>query len=164
MLKKPDYFPLDPSLKLVYDMRDEGGQGTLTFEVLCASKKGRVTTAKCRQTVSGVSKPTEYEVIRKPRGIYSPWGKEFPLPLAPDLAWLRNEHQQCWVDALDATVTVSLCEFKDCLRIWWTIDEGEGGSGERCYAPGVGLIYANSSEDGDEFEMSLSEVYPAPKG
>ena len=164
MLKKPDYFPLTPGLKLVYDTRDDGGQRTLTFEVLSASKKGRVTTAKCRQAVSGVSKPTEYEVIRKPRGIYSPWGKEFPLPLAPDLAWLRNEHQQCWVDALDATVTVSLCEFKDCLRIWWTIDEGEGGSGERCYAPGVGLVYANSSEDGDEFEMSLSEVYPAPKG
>ena len=42
--------------------------------------------------------------------------------------------------------------------------EGEGGSGERCYAPGVGLVYANSSEDGDEFEMSLSEFHPAPKG
>jgi hypothetical protein len=158
-MTEPDYFPLTPGLALVYDIRDKDGEGTLRIKVLSASDKAGVTKAKCLQThtVNGADKTTTYTITRKSDGLYGPWGKEFPLPPAPGLTWVRNYNQQCAIDTLDAVVTVPAGTFKGCLRLQWDIDEGEGGNGERCYAPGIGLVYANSSESGDEHEISLRQ-------
>lgn len=159
-MTEPDLLPLTPGLVLVYNIKDEDGIGTLTIKVLSASEKAGGTKVQCLRThtVNGADNTTTYTITRKHDGVYGPWGKEFPLPPAPGLTWVRNHNQQCAIDTLDAVVTVPAGTFQGCLRLQWDIDGGEGGKGERCYAPGIGLVYANSSESGDEREISLRQL------
>jgi hypothetical protein len=158
-MTEPDYFPLAPGRALVYDIRNDEGEGTLEIKVLSVSDKAGVTKAKCLRThtVNEADKTTTYTITRKPDGFYNQGGKEFPLPPAPGLTWIRNDNEHCVINTLDAVVTVPAGTFEGCLRLQWDIDESEVGNGEQCYAPGIGLVYAISSEFEYEEEISLRQ-------
>jgi len=46
-------------------------------------------------------------------------------------------------------------KFTGCLRVAYLIAEGDGGSGERFYAPGVGLVKAVDNDEGEPLSLQL---------
>ena len=46
-------------------------------------------------------------------------------------------------------------KFTGCLRVAYLIAEGDGGSGERHYAPGVGLVKVVENDEAEPFTHEL---------
>ena len=63
-----------------------------------------------------------------------------------------NEYR---ISAFDAVTTVPAGTFKKCMKVSYLIAGGDGGVGERYYAPGVGLVRENCMDEGDPFEIEL---------
>jgi len=153
----PDYFPLVKGAVREYALTDSRGTARHKIEVLEVAKQGAATTAKCRRTVSIPGKPTaasEFTVFQDPEGVREGDFFEFKRPLRTGTEWIRPPRRY-WIEALDAAVETPAGKFKDCLRVAYLIAEGDGGSGERLYAPGVGLVKAM---DNDEAEPSAYEL------
>jgi len=152
-----DYFPLMKGSVREYATENAQGSGTLKIEVLSVSTSAGRTTAKCRRTIRWNDKPPEigeFEAVNDGQEIRTDAGTEFKLPVKVGTEWVRSPRRY-WIEALDATVETPAGKFKDCLRVAYLIAEGDGGSGERHYAPGVGLVKIVENDEADPFTHQL---------
>lgn len=157
MTADPDFFPLLPGLTREYRTRSAAGIGVLRFEVLSVSWKEGKTLARCRRTNirGGRLETKEFTARRDTSGVYSSGLKEFPLPLWKGRRWSAYP-VEFEVSGLDAAVAVPAGKFGGCLKIFYRIGGGDGGSGERFYASGVGLVREECSDEADPFELELT--------
>lgn len=152
-----DYFPLKKGAVREYASENAEGKGTFKIEVLSVSSSNGTTTAKCRRTVSWNGQPpkvSEFEIVNDGKEVRGDTGTEFRFPVKKGTEWIRNPRRY-WIEALDAQVQTRAGSFKDCLRVAYLIAEGDGGSGERHYAPGVGLVKVVENDEGDPFTHEL---------
>lgn len=152
-----DYFPLVKGAVREYSYENSAGTGGFTVEILEVSSQGPATTAKCRRTLTLPGEPariTEFTVTKDASGVHQGDAFEFKNPLAAGTEWI-SPPRRYFIEALDAAVETPAGKFQDCLRVAYLIAEGDGGSGERYYAPGVGLVKA---VDNDEAEPSRFEL------
>lgn len=154
--KGADYFPLRRGLVWEYRRSGADPAGHETFRVLSVTEEGGRRTARCRRTVveNGRSRDFEVLVTADPGGVYSDGVKEFPLPPEVGARW-RAEDVEFEIETLEASVEVPLGRFQDCLKVVYRIAGGDGGSGWRLFAPGVGLVREERSSETDPVELSL---------
>lgn len=153
----PDYFPLNKGSLRVFAVSDASRSGTMRVDVLSVARKGGVVTAKCRRTVSwrgGETKKSLFMVTRDAKGVRSGREVEFASPVKVGTRWASAQYEY-WIESLDAAVRTPAGSFKDCLRVAYLIAGGDSGSGERFYAPGVGLVKVVESDESDPFEHEL---------
>lgn len=155
-----DYFPVVVGLKLTYRY-EYGGQRArkMSFEVLSVDEESDgVVTATCLRTVAGRELP-EY-VVTKDLGkgwvSSSLWGNEFPLPPSTGKKWERPPDSYV-VETTAEEIEVPAGRFTECLRVVRQIAGGDGGTEERWYAPGVGLIFVDCRDEAEPYKMRLSE-------
>lgn len=156
-----DYFPLEPGLTLEYSYRDpETTDGRRRFEVLLVERLPGATVASCRRTTYKSGKTPAQVRLQMTQDLKRGWlidslgGKEFPLPPAAGQVW-SEPPERCEVASLSAVKRVPAGEFASCLKIVRLAAGGDAGYEERIYAPGIGLIYAGSRVEGDEYELEL---------
>lgn len=157
MTTPTDYFPLVEGAVREYATENASGKGRLKIEVLFVRREGGVTTAKCRRTIAWKDEPpkvSDFEVVNDGKEIRADTGTEFRFPLKKGTEWTQSPRRY-WIEALDAQVQTKAGTFKDCLRVAYLIAEGDGGSGERHYAPGVGLVKVVENDEADPFSHEL---------
>lgn len=152
-----DYFPLVKGAERQYAISKAQGQGILSIEVLSVEIAGGKTVAKCSRTLlwnQDLPEVTEFEVVVDASGVTSGGVPEFKLPAQKGAEWILSPRRY-WIESLDAEVATTAGVFKHCLRVAYLIAEGDGGSGERYYAPGVGLVKIVENDEGDPFTHEL---------
>lgn len=152
-----EFFPLKRGALRKYATENAQGKGTLKIEVLSVVTNGGTTVAKCRKTINWKDEPpkiSEFEVVNDGKEVRDDTGTEFKFPIKKGTEWIRSPRRY-WIEALDATVETPAGKFKDCMRVAYLIAEGDGGSGERHYAPGVGLVKVVENDEADPFTHEL---------
>jgi hypothetical protein len=152
----PDYFPLVKGAVRGYVI-DGARPGSFTIEIIDVVLAGEVMTAKCRRTLKRPGEPSridEFIVTKNAEGVRSGPDVEFNFPAAVGTEWI-SPPRRFWIEALDAAVETPAGRFTGCLRVAYLIAEGDGGSGERCYAPGVGLVKVVENDEAEPFTWSL---------
>lgn len=152
-----DYFPLRAGAVWEYATEDANGRGSLTIEVLTVEASAGRVAARCRRTVAVSGRPpstTEFDAVVDRDGARGERGVEFPLPAAVGAEWSAGS-KRFRVEALDASVETKAGRFDGCLLVSWLIAEGDGGSGERHYAPGVGLVREVEHDEADPWSREL---------
>ncbi|MDD5301690.1 MAG: hypothetical protein PHS14_01165 [Elusimicrobia bacterium] len=153
----PDYFPLVKGAVREYATENSRGAGTYKVEVLEVSAKDAATTAKCRRTINLPGEPervAEFTVTKDASGVHEGDDVEFKTPLEAGTEWV-SPPRRTWIEALDAEVETPAGKFTDCLKVAYLIAEGDGGSGERHYAPGVGLVKVADNDEGEPLTYQL---------
>lgn len=152
-----DYFPLVEGLALDYRSRSAEGDGGYRFEVVSAAQEGGAIRAHCRRTPLGGGAPADFTLVKDGRGVFL--GRELllPLPLEPGRGWERPP-ESFRVESLDAVKTVPAGTFRGCLRLVYLIAGGDGGGGEKVYAPGVGLISELRTAEDETGETVLTRA------
>ena len=156
-MSTPDFFPLAKDSVRQYATSSARGKGLLSIEVLSLETAGGETVAQCQKTVLlGNESPTvaEFEVVKNAAEVRSDGSIEFKFPLKRGTEWIVSPRRY-WIEALDAVVVTPAGSFSNCLRVAYLIAEGDGGSGERWYAPGVGLVKIVENDEGDPFTHEL---------
>lgn len=156
----PDYFPLVKGAVREYSTENSRGAGGYKVEVLEVSTKGGATTAKCRRTTSLPGEPetvAEFTVTKDASGVHEGEGVEFKTPLKVGTQWV-SPPRRSWIEALDAAVETPAGKFSGCLKVAYLIAEGDGGSGERLYAPGVGLVKVVDNDEGEPLSCQLVKM------
>lgn len=154
-----DYFPLKKGQVRIYAAESASGIGTLRIEVLSVAKKGGKTTAKCRRSIRWNDEPpkiSEFEAVNDGKEVHADTGTEFRFPVKVGTKWSKSPRRY-WIEALDAEVETKAGRFKGCMRVAYLIAEGDSGSGERYYAPGVGLVKVVENDEADPFTHDLTE-------
>lgn len=152
-----DFFPLAKGAMREYSMETAEGTGSYKIEVLEVSTQNGTTTAKCRRTIVWQDKPPqadEFLVVKDAHGVRTGETPEFKNPVKVGTEWILPPRRY-WIEALDAAVETRAGKFKDCMRVAYLIAEGDGGSGERHYAPGIGLVKIVESDEADPFTHEL---------
>lgn len=152
-----DFFPLVAGALREYATEKASGTGSYKIEVLSVATKGRTTTAKCRRTVKWMHGPvnvSEFMITKDVHGVRAGRDIEFKRPVKVGTKWIRAP-RRFWIEALDAKVQTPAGKFKNCLRVAYLIAEGDGGSGERLYAPGVGLVKIVENDEAEPFTHQL---------
>lgn len=153
----PDFFPLAKSAMREYSSENAQGKGTFKIEVLSVTTAGAVTTAKCRRTIYWNGEPpkvVEFTAVKDGKEVRSGAGTEFKLPVKAGTEWIVSPRRY-WTPALDAEISTRAGTFKNCMRVAYLIAEGDGGSGERYYAPGVGLVKVVENDEAEPFTHEL---------
>ena len=153
-----DYFPLIKGAVREYSYENSAGTGGFSVEILEVSAQDASTTAKCRRTLNlpgEHGRIVEFTVTKDASGVHEGDAFEFKNPLAAGTEWI-SPPRRYWIEAIDAAVETPAGTFKDCLRVAYLIAEGDGGSGERFYAPGVGLVKVVDNDEGDPFSFWLT--------
>lgn len=156
---KPEYFPLIPGTSLLYSLRRTGASGSLRLEVLSARRQGRSTVARGRRvTLWEGSAPLidTVDLISGPGGARAGGSVEFKGPVAVGTRWFDGA-DECWIDGFDGTARTPAGLFTGCLRVAYLIAGGDGGSGERLYAPGIGLVRVEHRDESDPYVWELTE-------
>ncbi len=152
-----DFFPLVAGAVREYATETSRGKGTLKVEVLSVKNEGGKTLAQCRRTVKEAGTPPAvalFEAVIDAGEVRSGEYTEFPLPAKKGAEWIRSPRRY-WIEALDGEVETPAGKFTGCLRVAYLIAEGDGGSGERHYAPGVGLVKVVEHDEGEPFTHEL---------
>ena len=152
-----DYFPLVEGIVLEYRTKSASGAGGYRFEVVSAASEGGATRAHCRRTPLAGGEPADLTALRNERGVYLGQALELPLPLEAGREWSRGA-QAYRVASLDAVKTVPAGTFRGCLRVAYLIAGGDGGSGEKFYAPGVGLVSDLCAAEDETSETVLARA------
>lgn len=155
-MKLPDYHPVEAGLRLEYELRRAGGTWTLALDYLEARREGERVVARLRRVWRGPDgEQSSVETVeRKPDGVYHAGQLVLPMPPARGRSW-DYPPRQYRMEGLDGTAAVPAGEFKGCARVSYLIAGGDAGSGERLYAPGVGLVYEACREEADPYETRL---------
>lgn len=116
-----------------------------------------MTVAECRRTTHWNGEPAKvvsFTVVKDSAEVRSDAGTEFKLPPHKGTEWIVSPRRY-WTQARDAEVSTPAGKFTGCLRVAYLIAEGDGGSGERHYAPGVGLVKVVENDEGEPFTYEL---------
>jgi|CXWL01.1.fsa_nt_gi hypothetical protein len=153
----PDFFPLAKDSVRQYAVVKAQGKGLLSIEVSAVTTAGGETVAQCSRTTlwnEELPKVEEYEVVKNSVEVLCDGVTELKFPLQKGTEWIISPRRYT-IEALDAEVATVAGVFKNCLRVAYLIAEGDGGSGERWYAPGVGLVKIVENDEGDPFTHEL---------
>ena len=156
-MANPDFFPLVAGALREYASENAQGKGTFKIEVLSVATADGRTVAQCRRTtrLDGAPPETvEFEAVVDQTEVRSNAATEFKLPVKKGTEWIVSP-RRFWIEALDAEAITPAGKFTQCLRVAYLIAEGDGGSGERYYAPGVGLVKVVENDEGDPFTYVL---------
>lgn len=150
-----DYFPLAEGLRLEYETRASTTR-RFALEVLSVARRGGGEEARVRRTELAGAAPAaeEYAVRKGPDGVYRRDLLEFPLPASAGRRWTQAPRSY-EIAAVDARADVPAGRFEACLRVSYDIAQGDGGGGERLYAPGVGLVREDCRDEAEPFETVL---------
>jgi hypothetical protein len=152
-MSEPDFLPLSPGLRLEYEVRGGGETKRLVVEHAAAP-----TGVIVRRTWTAADGKVETETSRAERradGVYFDGELALPSPARPGASWSRAPRAYR-VDVLDAAAETPAGKFSGCLRVTYLIAAGDGGAGERLYAPGVGLVRELCGDEADPFEVRLT--------
>jgi hypothetical protein len=150
----PDYFPLVAGAVREYAAENSSGTGGFKVEVLDVETKGGVTTARCRRTLNLPGNPGESPLTRRRTpGVHE---GDPSNPVAP-AQWSPPRR---FGSRRSTRRSRPRPEVHRCLRVAYLIAEGDGGSGERLYAPGVGLVKAVDNDEGEPLSFSLVKKTP----
>lgn len=155
-----DFFPLVKGAVRDYKTESSEGEGSLTIEVLDVTGKGEVKTAKCRSTMRPPKNPpviAEYDVTSDASGVRSGDAVEFNAPVKVGTEWIIPPHKY-WIESLEAEVETPAGKFSGCMRVAYLIAGGDGGSGERFYAPGVGLVKVLDNDEAEPSGFALVKI------
>lgn len=150
-MSAPDYLPLTPGQRLEYDERRAEGVRRVIVEV---SADG-ATLHRRWVGEDGTPRSSGARIERRPDGVYIGGAMALPLPPRPGASWTVAPLSFRVEDAVSVALTPA-GRFADCLRVSYLIAAGDAGSGERFYAPGVGLVREDCSDEGDPFELALA--------
>lgn len=154
-----DYFPLKPGLVLHYRTQNASGSGLMTIEVLSVGQYKDIVKARVRRTTKwGEEKSQEeYDVLKDATGVYCADVPEFPLPARVGRKWdsYPNEYQ---IEDDQAVAKVPAGTFRNCLKVTYLIGGGDGGSGQRWYAPDVGFVREACTDESDPYEFELTRI------
>lgn len=156
-MNNSDFFPLKKGAMREYATARAAGSGRSKIEVLDVSIAGGTTTARCRRTVKQQNEPEkvdEFTVVKDAEGVRSDEAVEYKHPVEVGTEWISAPWRY-WIEALDAAIETPAGKFSGCLRVACLIAEGDGGSGERHYAPGVGLVKVVEHDEADPFTLEL---------
>jgi hypothetical protein len=158
-MAEKDYFPLVPGLVLEYRSETADSRHDLRFEVLSVSGQ----TAKCRKTIREPSgeKTVELEVRRTAQGVYNRDFLEFPLPARAGAKW-SEAPRSYEIETLSGEAVTPAGKFSGCLKVSYLIAGGDGGGGERFYAPGIGFVFESCSDELEPFNILLTK-YSLPE-
>ncbi len=152
----PDYLPLRPGLRLEYAVKRAGDDLRLVVEHLPAGA-GAALLRRTWTAGDGSAQTETARVERRADGVYDGGVLVLPLPPLAGASWAVPPYGFRVEEGL-AAVEVPAGRFTDCLRVGYLIAGGDGGSGERLYAPGVGLVRETCSDEADPFEAALTRV------
>jgi hypothetical protein len=153
-MSAPDYLPLEPGLRLEYAVSRAEETRALVVEHLSAPGGGVLL----RRTWTASDGSTETETSRAERradGVYVDGALVLPEPPRPGAEWSQPPRAYR-VESLGAPARTPAGAFPDCLRVGYLIAAGDGGAGERLYAPGVGLVRERCADEADPFEVALT--------
>jgi hypothetical protein len=153
-MNEPDYLPLSPGLRLEYEVRRAGETRGLVVEH-SAAPGGAVIVRRTWTAADGRAQTESSRAERRSDGVYFDGELTLPLPARPGAAWSRPPRSYR-VDALDAAAETPAEKFSGCLRVGYLIAAGDGGCGERFYAPGIGLVRELCGDEADPFEVRLT--------
>lgn len=152
-----DFFPLAKGAMREYATVGVAGSGRFKIEVLDVLIVGETTTARCRHTVKQQNAPekvSEFTVVKDAKGVRSDEAVEYKHPVKVGTEWI-SAPRRYWIEALDAAIETPAGKFTGCLRVAYLIAEGDGGSGERHYAPGLGLVKVVEHDEANPFTHEL---------
>lgn len=152
-----DYYPLRQGLIRHYRSESSAGLSVFKTEVLTVHSAGGRTKARVRHTVSAEDRPpkiSEYDVLKDAGGVYRYKEKELHLPLEVGEKW-DVPPAEYEINSFSKEVKVPAGVFKDCLQVLYLVSGGDAGGGEKCYAPGLGLVKHVSHDENDPFEIVL---------
>lgn len=149
-----DFLPLEPGLRLEYSLSRAQGRETLVVEH-SAGEGGGVCVRRRWRTVEGKEESETSRAERREDGVYFDGEKVLPLPARVGTVWSRPPREYRVSDLKAAAQTPAGC-FTGCLRVVYLIAAGDGGSGERFYAPGLGLVRETCADESDPFELVLT--------
>lgn len=153
----PDYFPLVKGAVREYAVETSQGTGAYVVEIIDVERTGGVTTARVRRTVRLANEPekvSEVVVTSDAAGVREGTDIEFNAPVQTGTEWASPPRRN-WIETLDAAVETPAGTFTGCMRVAYLIAEGDGGSGERFYAPGVGLVRVVDNDEGEPLSFQL---------
>ena len=150
----PDYLPLEPGLRLEYSLSRAQGRETLVVEH-SAGQGGAVNVRRSWRTSEGQEQSATSRAERREGGVYLDGELLLPLPARKGLSWARPPREYRMED-LDAPAETPAGRFTGCLRVGYLIAGGDGGCGERFYAPGLGLVRETCADEADPFELVLT--------
>ncbi|MDX6770988.1 MAG: hypothetical protein SF051_15755 [Elusimicrobiota bacterium] len=162
-MKVPDYHPIEAGRRLEYELRRAGGVWTLVVDCLEATRQGDRVAGKLRRTWRGPDgEQTSTETVeRRPDGVYHAGRLVLPHPPVRGRSW-DHPPRQYRLEGLDGAVEVPAGAYKGCARVSYLIAGGDAGSGERLYAPGVGLVHEACREEADPYETRLLRIGRIP--
>lgn len=148
-----DYFPLQAGRFWEYDSESSRGRRRVRVEILTVETDFGATRAAGRSRV-GEGPWLEFSVVEDASSLRVEGVVEFPLPTLVGAAWDAGG-DALRVESLRAREEVPAGKFTGCLRVVVLIAGGDSGTGERIYAPGVGLVRETLSDEGDPSERVL---------
>lgn len=149
----PDYLPLKPGLRLEYELNRAQETRRLVVEHLAVP--GGVAIRRTWTSPDGRTETETGSGERRGDGVYYDGVLILPLPPRVGASWALPPREYR-VETLDDAVETPAGRFAGCLRVGYLIAAGDGGSGERLYAPGVGLVRELCSDEADPFEVVLT--------
>ena len=170
-MSAPDYFPLKKNWRYTYNFTssDFAGTAAVHIDILDVKDDGAKTTANARMTfILRDTHITRFEIINDGEWLYSTNGivtggrKEFPLPPEAGKKWTESP-DFCRIQSLDGTCETPAGKFDGCMKVSTLIAEGDGGSAERWYAPGTGLVREEYNAEDKQCSLILAASMPLPK-
>ena len=153
-MNEPDFLPLAPGMRLEYEVRRAGETQNLVVEHAADAGAG-VTVRRTWTAEDGAVQTETGRAERRADGVYFDGELALPLPARPGAEWSLPPRSYR-AEALDASAETPAGRFSGCLRVGYLIAAGDGGCGERLYAPGVGLVRELCSDEADPFEVRLT--------
>lgn len=148
-----EHFPLQAGRFWEYDSDSSRGRRRVRVEVLAVEADGAVTRAVGRSRV-GEGAWLEFSVVEDAASLRVEGVVELPLPPRVGASWDAGG-DSLRIDSDRARAEVPAGAFSDCLRVVVLLAGGDSGTGERLYAPGVGLVRETLSDEGDPSERVL---------
>lgn len=148
-----EYFPLQAGRFWEYEAESSRGRRRVRVELTSVEADGGTTRAAGRSRV-GDGAWLEFSVVEDAASVRVEGVVEFPLPPLVGAAW-DAAGDALRVASVRARAEVPAGAFAGCLRVVVLIAGGDAGTGERLYAPGVGLVRETLSDEGDPSERVL---------
>jgi hypothetical protein len=152
-MSEPDFLPLRPGLRLEYEVRRAGELRRLVVEHFAES--GAVLVRRTWTSPDGAVETDSSRGERRADGVYLDGERVLPLPARPGAAWALAPRSYR-IESLDAAAETPAGPFRGCLRVAYLIAGGDGGAGERLYAPGVGLVRELCGDEAVPYEVRLT--------
>ncbi|TBR26097.1 hypothetical protein EPO15_00930 [bacterium] len=148
-----EYFPLQAGRFWEYDSDSSRGRRRVRVEIVSVEDDRGTTRASGRSRV-GEGSWLEFSVVEDGSSLRVEGVVEFPLPPVVGAAW-DAAGDALRIDSSRARAEVPAGRFTDCLRVVVLIAGGDAGTGERLYAPGVGLVSETLSDEGEPSQRVL---------